>query len=110
MDSDEQIFRDALDLLRKDGWCKNNLHQPTGERCAYGALLDVQEGRAFDLMCDLGDVASDLFPIRAGFISGFSGRGRMSGGALQVNNHPDTTFEDIEVIFEKAAIRAAEQI
>lgn len=49
----------------------------------------------------LDAVAESLFPTR---IDPDSPKALVA----QVNDHPDTTFEDIEVIFEKTAIRASE--
>jgi hypothetical protein len=118
MDSDEQILRDALDILRDGGMCKIFFAQ--GEsHCARGAVLKALEPNWNGDISSLRDrsiwkeeqriSATYLTPIALDL---FHDRLDDNGwdDIATVNNHPDTVLSDMEVVFEKAAIRAAERI
>jgi hypothetical protein len=118
MDSDEQILRNALDILRDGGMCKILFAQ--GEsHCARGAVLKALEPNWNGDISSLPDratwkeeqrisatyltpIALDLFHDRHD--------GHEWDDIATVNNHDDTVLADLEVIFEKAAVRASEVV
>lgn len=90
---------DALDLLRRDGWCKGTAGLPDMPKCIIGAAMcagaDVHDQRALD------EVACEQYTDRLNH--------ERLRPAAAFNDHPDTTFEDVERVLEKAAIRRLEQ-
>ena len=119
----ESLWR-ALDLIRSGGMCKGMRSDPVGNHCALG-FVDVVLGR---VTCNLreeapnevkvlADCATSLFPERVDVMADVYNciTARIYGmefhPAAQLaafNNHPDTTKDDLEVVFEKAAIRMDE--
>ena len=108
-----KALHDGLDHLRASGLVKGMLvDQDTGAVCARGALIHAsvraQSGRyswsyprdtALDL---LAEVALEQFRDR--LVDDFSSHMVV----VEVNDHPDTTQEDVERVFEKAIVRAYE--
>jgi hypothetical protein len=111
-----KALHDGLDTLREHGLTKGMLvDEATGAVCARGALIHAsvraQSGRyswthprnaALDL---LADVAKDQFGDRLDF-DAINPHAVVS----EVNDHPDTTQEDVERIFEKAIVKAYETL
>lgn len=91
-------LRDAYKYMEKMGMCKGSPYGPNGEVCAVGACISADvEYKDINL---LDIVAAEQFPDRA-----VSGAQR---AAAAVNDHPETTLDDMRVIFEKAALVADE--
>lgn len=110
---------EALDLLRTKGMVKWTRSDGVGH-CALGLLDEVYrhqhvyriDGYEKDVGA-LNAVHRELFPGRAEAI--FQGSYRHKGiyvgpttTLADFNNHPDTTQQDLEQVFEKAAIRTDE--
>lgn len=105
----------ALETLREQGWIKYKLFNKQGAHCARGALMHAVTGNDDAIgMWDIWDtvskedrllneVARELFPDR------YDGM-EVGGDLICFNNHPDTTFEDVEQVFEKAILREQERI
>lgn len=87
-----------LEILRRDGWCKERLDDALGRRCALGAMAV-----AFPVESEQWDrfAAVLLGTIREQY-------GDMSIAAF--NDLPATTFADIELVLEKAQLRYDEQV
>lgn len=89
-------------LERLDGgkrWCQGAV-QIEGALCMIGAAIHAcctDEQQAL-----LDQVAAELFPERT--------RYRPLRDAANVNDHPATTWEDVEKIFEKAILRNEEKV
>lgn len=117
-------YRTALDVLNTYGWIKGDLATPDGCVCAVGALCVVTGEQVFEaadfvwnirrvnadnnkyaaetrenLQRTLGEIAAELFPERAYGPVGQLGR------AVHFNDHADTTFEDVQLLFTTAADR-----
>ena len=94
-------IQEALDVLRggrerllSGNWCNHAPHSDD-ENCAASALKMGDEGfrvwdRAFDA---LSSAADRLFPERTG---------TSCIRVAQVNDHPDTTFNDVLSIYDEA--------
>lgn len=112
---------EALVLVREGKMTKNIRSDGNGAHCALGFLEMAHYGEAFSLqfpiMNDgsefakdreaLGAVMSEIFPKRS---RGMSFSDWAGYSVASVNNHPDTTKEDLELVFEKAAIRRDELV
>ncbi len=105
-----QALHDGLDRLRERGLAKFTPCDEQGRVCARGALMNATKENGFgwksfpsvreaDLL--LGHVAREQYPDRV------SSRDP-SEAIVDFNNHPDTTQEDVERVFEKAIVRAYE--
>ncbi len=95
--NDENPFRAALEWFGPNGerWRKASMTADWGpdEGCA---LVPLPAGvGAMDL---LGDLLREMYPKRYDKSIGFW------------NDHPDTTFDDIRTVFEKAAVRWDERL
>ena len=94
----ENIYTQALAILRKNGWSKDYRESADGSHCILGAL-DVACGHKLDyddhLLEPLNQLAEENFADRA-----FHG---IYPSAIAVNDNPETTFADIESLLEKAA-------
>lgn len=97
-------LHDGLDRLRERGWTQNRLcDMSTGAVCAVGALVNSTPANPHGEDCIyepfqlLDEVARDQYPDRSKY------------GVVELNNHHDTTVEDVERVFEKAIVRAYEQ-
>ena len=81
----------TLARLRRHGWCQHAYQDNQGRMCLLGAM-----GESF-VNCPpaeqvIEDIAREQFPAR------------MPAGAdfVNFNDHPDTTFADVELVLEKA--------
>lgn len=107
-----KALHDGLDILRERGWSKWLLcDEATGRVCARGAVLvgaqmpatlhsfrqSAPLAEADRLLCQ---VSLDQYPDRS--------EGWAPDAIAYVNNHDDSTIEDIERIFEKAIVRSYE--
>ncbi len=107
---------EALDTLRERGWFQGSStcqgtssaykQVKNGTTCLYIALMlahgdEWSEAYRRD-MDVLRGVCLEYFPERADLDS------KAETTIIQVNNHPDTTYGDVETLLEKAAIRSDE--
>lgn len=95
-------FDEALDIIRARGWCQNVLEDSEGHVCAFGALNVATNGTSHysdwtggEYHSRLTDVACTLFPDRIG--------GGAFASAADVNNHSQTTQEDVELMLKHAS-------
>ncbi len=104
-----KALHDGLDTLRERGMAKFEFETRTGQVCARGALmigagLPVCWGSLRELPPEadrlLCNVAIEQYPERC----------TLGAAIVCVNNHPDTTQEDMERIFEKAIVKAWERV
>ena len=119
------ILWDALDAVRDGTMIKGRLSDSTGGHCALGFInkacwQPTVRGVVFDSMADiqiLASVAAELFPDRVDYKKDVfntwesADRDPAKIPTAQVaafNNHPATTKADLELVFEKAAIKADE--
>lgn len=114
MSAPENPFRAALEWFGPNGerWGKGEFVLPNGTRCAYGALaevlnVDIQSIGALPFIYEdqIDAAAEALYPDRWGD-EGLYGPRKTAA----VNDHDETTFDDIRVIFEKAAVRWDERV
>lgn len=92
----ETKIGEALDLLRRDGWCQSP-RLPSGERCIIIALKDAGLGgyNSVDRSA-IAEVLADQYGYH---------------GAVGVwNDDPETTFADVELVMEKAEMKRLEEI
>jgi hypothetical protein len=78
-----RILIDALELLRRDGWCQNRGKNHRGHRCILGAIYDID--RPFHQQL--------LVPSHAGADTIIS--------IIEFNDAPKRTFAEIEAWFEE---------
>lgn len=90
--SDTKLW-EALELLRRDGWYKGP---------AMG------KAKCTAVACYMAGAQRDFAVVRAVVMEQFPDRG--NGSIVDFNDHPDTTFEDIELVLTKAAIRRDEAV
>ncbi len=105
-----QALHDGLDRLRERGLTKRKLcDRETGRVCARGALFDSTPETVWgSLMSDDHHAAADRL-LSAVALEQYPDRTGVTGWAIvDFNNHPDTTQEDVERVFEKAIVRAYE--
>jgi hypothetical protein len=107
---------EALDLVRSKNMTKRMRDDGQGGHCALGFLDLAHYGEAHywydptwintdEYLADwnvLGEVMIEMFPERA--VPG----AMVSTNVASINNHVLTTKEDLELAFEKAAIRRDE--
>lgn len=97
-----------LDVLRRDGWCKGSFHDMTGAYCIRGAGHQCRITSGHPYLLAVGEVAREQFPER---IPADLATDRFtSNDVVRFNDHPDTTFADVEAVLEKAQLRLAEQV
>lgn len=97
----KNVFVEAKRLIEEKGWYQGASHGPDGSLCATGALDRICIDAVFMMRVDeirgIADrIAAEQYPDRI--------VGRYPYPIINVNDHPDTTQEDIFRIFEKAAI------
>lgn len=95
-------FEKVLDRLREKGWAKGRGGDSHGPNCIIGAL-----GR--ELSTSLTKIAeSFLAPV---ILDQYPGQLTKRGSRILVrfNDHPDTTFTDVERVLEKAAVKWEEE-
>lgn len=87
-------FEAVLDRLREKGWTKHSLGTPSGPNCLLGANMFLKTNINF--YDSFWPIAEAEYPNRGGMVSSF-------------NNHPDTTFADVERVLEEAAVKWEEE-
>ena len=91
-------FEKVLDRLREKGWCKDRLGDRHGPNCLLGGAREVNV---------LG--GEWLFPLEEIIVDQYTDRVRNIAHTVSFNNHPDTTFTDVERVLEKAAVKWEEE-
>lgn len=98
---------EALDLLRRDGWVQK-AGRSGAKRCAVAALCEVHnytggENVAFALdNTALTNAAMEQFPER--ICPG------LTDNVVYFNDHYRTVFEDVELVYVKAATKRDEAL
>lgn len=98
MNSAEQI----LDLLKSSGWCKGNSVRYNGvtrkhEYCLLGAAQQLGFTQRLTGI-KLAPVVTEQFPERVESAL----RSNPAHVVVTFNDHPETTFEDVQMVLEKA--------
>jgi hypothetical protein len=89
-----RILMDALELLRRDGWCKGTTQNVKGEHCILGALYEAYN------CCDLCDLSLKSSNKRDVIIATYSHPRYGSSPISAFNDDPLTNFSDVERWFE----------
>lgn len=97
-----------LEILRRDGWCKDIWRNERGEHCLMGAFIaaynndQVEEwdGTKWPMYDEVIEVVREQFSDRA----------VRPAAEIAFNNHPDTTFADVAMVLEKAQLRYDESL
>lgn len=97
----EQDKLTPLDVLKRGGWIKGELKSSQG-RCLLGACIGTNKFMSWGEACD--EVAAEQFPDR------IEAAADGLRPAAAVNDHPATTFADIELIVAKAALKIDEAV
>lgn len=105
-------YRNALDLLRQTGWTKGIAFAPDGRRCLVGAGM-FSRSLIMDVINEYFPGRTQYDPARSMDALGVDQEpdtpiSYPSGGLPNFNNHPDTTFDDVELVLEKTAIKYEE--
>ena len=106
-------LREAIRVLSRAGWTKDAFTDGGGRHCLQGALYEAYGQCPFDsgqLNVRLSpEMAEDVRlvneVIEAQFTERYGGV-----GISRFNDHPDTTWEDVVLVMEKAALRKDERI
>ena len=105
--ADENPFRAALEWFGPNGerWRKLNGGHPwrRDEGCALVAVSAVSSSPEWDCASRLGRVIWEQYPDRV-----WDNDDDMA--VAHFNDHPDTTFDDVRTVFEKAAVRWDERV
>lgn len=92
-------FEIVLDRLREKGWQKGDFGPSEGPNCIYGAITAVEVNfHAVDasVVKIVGEQFSDRTLLK-------------EHKGVAFNDHPDTTFTDVERVLEKAAVKWEEE-
>ena len=92
-------FEKVLDRLREKGWTKKQFGESEGPNCIRGAAGYSGLSVWTDVIGPLRPIVQAEYKDRLGdteIIAGF-------------NDHPDTTFSDVERVLEKAAVKWEEE-
>ena len=92
-------FEKVLDRLREKGWHKGSFYGPGDSSCILGASMSVGVKKGF--LPTLRPLIEDQYPDRA--------YSYLNGSVSSFNDHPDTTFTDVERVLEKAAVKWEEE-
>lgn len=98
MDTDNP-FEKVLGRLREKGWIQQSYGKREGPNCMRGA--------ASHTIRDVRVLYSYALPIIQAEYPGRVPVGNES--IVQFNDHPETTFEDVERVLEKAAVKWEEE-
>lgn len=101
MDTDNP-FEKVLDRLREKGWRQNGSGREEGPNCIRGAT-QIMVGLKVLYDGPLLQVIATQYPDRT--------TTPLAGGVsiVEFNDHPDTTFADVERVLEKAAVKWEEE-
>lgn len=110
-------LREALEIMAKRGHAQYTRCNAEGKVCVDSALTLAIAGQvnpesvedsdlASSLLDEIGTVALEQYPERAGIPDMWG----QSHPAVAMNNHPDTTLDDMCRVIEKAAIRHDEVV
>lgn len=91
-------FEKVLDRLREKGWCKDRLGDKLGPNCLLGAAQAVGVF-GYEWRETMGMLVQEHWPKFLG----------VQAPTVKFNNHPDTTFSDVERVLEKAAVKWEEE-
>jgi len=96
-----RILIDALELLRRDGWCQGRIENNTGQHCILGAVYianGVELGRDRQVVrtAEMQQRAHDCQVMMQ-----YEGR-----PINRYNDAPGRTFEEVETWFEEQIARA----
>lgn len=93
-------FEKVLDRLREKEWLKGQLGGLNGPNCINGALFFEEVWENGKNRDSLALIILEQYPERLekAFFS-----------VPAFNNHPDTTFSDVERVLEKAAVKWEEE-
>ena len=105
----------ALEALRSSGWSKGRYVAPDGSHCMLGALnvaLGLPDeyvlGTSHPAHTAIANVVAEQYPDRACFYRQVDNSWDLSVATF--NDDPDTTFDDIKLVLEKAAIALDEVV
>lgn len=95
-DANENPYARALERLRVKGWCKYKSGTEEGPNCVSGALAYVTNDNVLlDKRLEfVSRIVEELYPSEWGWTT-----------VPTFNDRSDITFEDVEVVLEKAAVR-----
>lgn len=99
-------FEKVLDRLREKGWHKGDYGFASGPNCLVGGLL-FATGMNIQESCNSPE-SETLDKIVMEQYWGRAIRGSMTH-IPNFNDHPDTTFTDVERVLEKAAVKWEEE-
>lgn len=107
-----EAARRALAVIDERGWAQRCQLSDDGRVCASGAVAQACAGHPHDMVDPryaplterLSAVAVELFPDRANRLIVYGSSYAALPAIVCVNDHHDTTVEDVRVIFEKTAI------
>lgn len=112
-----EVARRAIDALDERGWCQRTKLNDYGSVCAMGALGQASSGHPLQgvlrehhtVIARADEYAAELCPDRVDdFVTyGYRSDGIMChalSSVVRVNDHKDTTVEDVRTIFEKTAL------
>ena len=88
-------FEKVLDRLREKGWHKGGFYGPAETSCILGASISCMTGKGF--MSILRPIIEGQYPDRI--------TDSLFGPISAFNDHPDTSFSDVERVLEKAAVK-----
>ncbi len=104
-----QILGRAATIITRDGWYKNGEDNSPWAQCAGSAVMLAAEelypdaedsaGAVMSLMA-LSEAAHELFWDRAGVAC--------TSAFISVNDHKDTTLEDVILMFKHAAVSVSD--
>lgn len=96
-------FEKVLDRLREFGWIKGRYHKDEAS-CLLGASIHTSTTRWFT-----NNDISDNSLIKAIIDAEYPDRVEPDTQVVSFNDHPDTTFADVERVLEKAAVKWEEE-
>jgi ATP-dependent protease ClpP protease subunit len=99
-ESRAERFELSLAELRKRGWCQGEMENMDGQVCSAGAVILGNIG------CGERTLLANDFIVLNQTIHEMTGR---VGSIANFNDHPDTTQEMVEQVFEKAILHAYEE-
>lgn len=96
-----RIIRRALEILKSNGWTKGSFVNKQNEYCALGAL-DKASSEI------LPDDAVTPFDLEADFTRTIREMTGKSGGVVNYNDAPETTFSEVVDLFRNTLRRIKE--